>query len=355
MERWVRGGDRPLGAIDIVLAILLVGVLICLHELGHFVVAKLMNVRVKAFSIGFGPALWKVRRGETTYQLSAIPFGGYVMFDDALPGGPAADPRAFEAQSTGRRALIAVAGVATNVVVAFLVLLALYGGFGMPRVQLQVAGVQAGSPAAAAGLRKGDVLLQVGGVSMTTQPSRVTSIVAAHDKRPLSLEYSRGGTVRDITVVPRPLGGVVRIGVYLQSALGYGGGGIGERVSAAFSGTGRVLTLLVSGLGQLVTGKVPASQLGGPVRIVTETSQVAASGLPALLYWLAILSANLAVLNAVPFPGLDGGRLAFLLGETLARGRRNVRVEQAINFIGLVVLMLFIGALTVQDISRLHP
>lgn len=346
-----------MGAADIVLAIVLVGVLIFLHEAGHFTVAKAMGVRVKAFSIGFGPALVRVKKGETAYQLSAVPFGGYVMFDEASPDGPAAsDPRAFESQSPGRRALIAAAGVATNVILAFLVLLALYGLYGLPRTHLMVAGVERRSPAATAGLRKGDVLLKVGGVSMTTQPQRVTSVVESHNDRPLAVVYSRAGRVRETTIVPHRLGGVVRMGVYLQSTFGYGGsGGIGARLRAAWNGTGQVLTLLVTGLGQLVTGRVPASQLGGPVRIVTETSQVAAAGVPALLYWLAILSANLAVLNAVPFPGLDGGRLAFLLGEVLARGRRNVRVEQAINFIGLVVLMLFIGALTVQDISRLHP
>jgi regulator of sigma E protease len=346
------------GALDVLLAIVLVGVLIFLHEAGHFVVAKAMGVRVKAFSIGFGPALASVRRGETRYQLSLVPFGGYVMFDEPDPAVTAPDPRSFEAQSAGRRALIAVAGVATNLVVAFAVLLALYGLYGLPRLQLQVAAVVAHSPAAAAGLRRGDVLVQVGGVSMAQDPSAITSIVAAHDERPLVVVYRRGNALGRAVVVPRPSAGAghpVRIGVYLQEAFGYGGGSAGARLGAAWSGTGQVLTLLVGGLGQLVSGRVPASQLGGPVRIVSETSQVAATGVPALLYWLAILSANLAVLNAVPFPGLDGGRLAFLLGEVLARGRRNIRLEQAINFIGLVVLMLFIGALTVQDIARLRP
>ena len=346
-----------MSAADIVLAIVLVGVLIFLHEAGHFVVAKVMGVRVKAFSIGFGPALLRLRRGETSYQLSAVPFGGYVMFDEATPDGHGLDACAFEAQSPGRRALIAVAGVATNVVLAFVVLLALYGFYGLPSVQMRVVSVNAHSPAAAAGLRRGDVLVDVGGVSMATNPSRITSIVAAHDERPLAVVYRRRGALRHTTVVPRPVpGGAVRIGVYLQEVAGYAGqGSVGARLGAAWSTTGRMLTLLVGGLVQLVTGRVPASQLGGPVRIVTETSQVAASGASALLYWLALLSANLAVLNAVPFPGLDGGRLAFLLGEVLARGRRNVGLEQAINFIGLALLMLFIGALTVQDIASLHP
>ncbi len=346
-----------MSAVDILLAIVLVGVLIFLHEAGHFVAAKVMNVRVKAFSIGFGPALVRVRRGETTYQLSAIPFGGYVMFDDATPDGQGRDSRSFEAQSTGRRALIAVAGVATNVVLAFVVLLGLYGLYGLPSTQMRVVSVIAKSPAAAAGLRSGDVLLDVGGVSMATAPGRVTKIIGAHDERPLEVVYRRGNAVDRTTVVPRPsTGGAVRIGVYLEEVSGYlGQGSALGRVGAAVTSTGQMLTLLVGGLVQLVTGRVPASDLGGPVRIVTETSQIAESGITALLYWLALLSANLAVLNAVPFPGLDGGRLAFLLGEWLARGRRNVGLEQAINFIGLALLMLFIGALTVQDIASLHP
>jgi regulator of sigma E protease len=344
-------------AADIVLAIVLVGVLIFLHEAGHFAVAKAMDVRVKAFSVGFGPPIVRVRRGETSYQLSAVPFGGYVMFDDATPDGRGADARAFEAQSPGRRALIAVAGVATNVVLAFVVLLALYGFYGLPSVQMRVVAVAAHSPAAAAGIRSGDVLVNVGGVSMSQNPGEITSIVAGHDHRPLKVVYRRHGALARTTVVPAPMkGGAVRIGVYLQEVSGYAGqGGALSRIGAAWSTTGRMLTLLVGGLAQLVSGRVPASQLGGPVRIVTETSQVAASGASQLLYWLALLSANLAVLNAVPFPGLDGGRLAFLLGEVLARGRRNIGLEQAINFIGLALLMLFIGALTVQDIASLHP
>jgi len=346
-----------MGLADIVLAIFVVGVLIFLHEAGHFTVAKALGVRVKAFSIGFGPALVKVRRDETTYQVSAIPFGGYVMFDEASPDEPP-DPRSFEAQSTGRRALIAVAGVATNLFVAFVVLLALYGLYGVPRFQMQVVSVVKSSPAAAAGLRAGDVLLRVGGTAMATPAgaSRLTRVVTGHDDRPLTVVYRRAGHTRTTRVVPRPTQGSVRIGVYLQEGYGYlGTGSLGARLGAAWQGTGRVITLLLGGLVQLVTGRVPTSQLGGPVKIVTETSQVAAAGMTALLYWIALLSANLAVLNAVPFPGLDGGRLAFLLGEVLSRGRRNVRVEQAINFIGLVVLMLIIGALTVQDIASLHP
>jgi regulator of sigma E protease len=347
-----------MGAADLLVAVIAVGILIFLHEAGHFAVAKALGVRVKAFSIGFGPALVRVRRGETAYQLSLVPFGGYVMFDDAQPLSPAADPRSFEAQSAGRRALIAVAGVAANLVVALGVLVALYGAYGLPTVQVRVASVVAHGPASAAGLRPGDVLVRVGGVAVSRDPAAIPAVVAAHADRPLAVVFRRGGALRRTEVVPRPQapGRPARMGVYLQESLGYSGAGPWwARLGAAWRSAGGMLTLLLGGLGQLFTGQVAPSQLGGPVRIVAETSQVAASGAPALLYWLALLSANLAVLNAIPFPGLDGGRLAFLLGEVLARGRRNVRVEQAINLIGLVVLMLFIGALTVQDIARLHP
>lgn len=341
-----------------ILAIVLVGVLIFLHEAGHFTVAKAMNVRVKAFSIGFGPALFKVRRGETIYQVCLVPFGGYVMFDDADPDGTAQlDPRAFEAQSTGRRALIAVAGVLANVVVALCVLLALYGFYGLPRMQVTVTGTVPSSPAAVAGLRKGDQILSVAGLPMSTDAAQVTGIIARHDLKPITVVIRRQGRTFPIRLIPRPIDGSPKIGVYLAERQIYvtRGASMTARLGQAFSSTWQVLTVLVAGFVKLVTGQVPTSQMGGPVRIVSMTSEIAATGLASLLYWLALLSANLAVLNVVPFPGLDGGRLAFLLGEFLARGRRNIRVEQTINFIGLVVLMLFIGVLTVQDIVSLHP
>lgn len=342
---------------DVILAIVLVGVLIFLHEAGHFTVAKAMNVRVKAFSVGFGPALFKIRRGETVYQISLIPFGGYVMFDDADPDGNYLDSRAFEAQSTGRRALIAAAGVVSNVIVAFGVLMALYGFYGLPRTQVTVTGTVAASPAAAAGLRKGDQLVSLAGVPMSRDAAQLTQIIARHDLRPLSVIILRKGRTLRLRLTPRPIGGTPKIGVYLAERQVYvtRGASAPSRVAQAFSSTWQFLTVLVAGFVKLITGQVPTSEMGGPVRIVSMTSQIAATGLASLLYWLALLSANLAVLNVVPFPGLDGGRLAFLLGEALSRGRRNLRVEQAINFIGLVVLMLFIGVLTVQDIVSLHP
>jgi regulator of sigma E protease len=339
----------------LLLAIVSVGFLVWVHELGHFVVAKRMGVRVRAFSVGFGPPLLRVVRGETTYQLGAVPFGGFVQFDEAEPDGPPRDPRSFEAQTPGRRALIAVAGVATNILVAFLVLVALYGGYGLPG--LEVVAVAAHSPAAQAGVRAGDVLWRLDGVNVAQTPGRIPQLVSAFRDRPLPVTLWRQGHTLTVRVVPRAMDGVVRMGVYLgpsQVFLGQGIG-LGPRLAQAVRATGEDLGLLASGLVRLVTGQVPASQLGGPVRIVSMTSQVEAMGVPSALAWLALLSANLAVLNAVPFPGLDGGRLAFLLGEVLLRGRRNVRVEQAIHFIGLFLLMLFVGALTVQDLSRLHP
>lgn len=340
-----------------ILAILLVGVLIFLHEAGHFAVSKAMNVRVKAFSVGFGPALFKIRRGETVYQVSLIPFGGYVMFDDADPDGNVLDSRAFEAQSVGRRALIAAAGVVANIVVAVAVLLALYGFYGLPRMQVTVTGTVPSSPAAVAGLRKGDQLVAVAGVPMSTDASQVTEIIARHDLKPITVTILRSGRTLRLRLIPRPIDGSPKIGVYLAERQIYATAGASgpARIGQAFASTWQFLTVLVAGFIKLITGQVPTSEMGGPVRIVSMTSQIAATGLASLLYWLALLSANLAVLNVVPFPGLDGGRLAFLLGEALSRGRRNLRVEQAINFIGLVVLMLFIGVLTVQDIVSLHP
>jgi regulator of sigma E protease len=192
---------------------------------------------------------------------------------------------------------------------------------------------------------------------MSTDASQVTGIIARHDLKPITVVIRRQGRTFPIRLIPRPIDGSPKIGVYLAERQIYvtRGASMTARLGQAFSSTWQVLTVLVAGFVKLVTGQVPTSQMGGPVRIVSMTSEIAATGLASLLYWLALLSANLAVLNVIPFPGLDGGRLAFLLGEFLARGRRNIRVEQTINFIGLVVLMLFIGVLTVQDIVSLHP
>lgn len=334
---------------DIVLAVVLVGLLILLHELGHFVTAKAAGVRVKAFSVGFGPPIVKVVRGETAYQVGLLPFGGYVMFDEAI-----ADHRSFEAQSAARRAMIAVAGVAANLVVVVLTLIILFEAYGLPTPRPVIARVLAGSPAATAGIRPGDQLISVGNVRVAASPHRVGEVVAAHDHEPITVALGRGGRTRYVTVVPRTIDGAVRIGIVFGSTLIYSGRGVGvgARLLAGFRGTGNLIGLLVGQIASLVTGRTSTANLGGPVKVVEVTSQVAQSGVPSLLYWLALLSANLAVLNAVPFPGLDGGRLAFLFVEWLSRGRRSVHIEQMVNLIGLAVLMIFIGALTLHDLAH---
>jgi regulator of sigma E protease len=350
--------------ITILLFILILGVLVVIHELGHFFAARLARVRVLEFGVGFPPRAKVLRsKGETLYTLNWLPIGGFVKLEGE-DGTDADDPRSFASQRYMTKMLILIAGVAMNVLLAFAIFtgIALYSD---PVIGVQVGGVQAGSPAAAAGIEVGDTIVSVNGASFPAF-DRVTPIdgLRAHAGQTVTLGVkSADGTVEQVQATLRqpseidaqhgPLG-IESKQLALPESLHYS---LGEAIQVGAQRTVDALGLVVGGLGTLVESIInrptEAPPVQGPVGIATQIGDIFWQLGPLFtLYVAGVLSANLAVVNILPFPPLDGGRMLMITLKRFLGARMTVRAEQLTYMVGFVFLFAFLIWITTFDVAR---
>ncbi len=351
--------------ITIILFVLILGGLVVIHEVGHFVAARLAKVRVLEFGIGFPPRAKVMRsKGETLYTLNWLPIGGFVKLEGE-DGNDADDPRSFASQRYPTKMLILVAGVAMNVVLAFAIFtgIALYGD---PTIGFRVGEVQAGSPAAAAGLHSGDVVASLNGDYYGAFSG--TSLLAdlrQHAGQTVTIGIEQpGGTYHEVTTTLRSQGeidaghGALGIeGVRATTTTTRLHYGIVEAIQIGAQRTVDALGLIVGGLGQLVESVInrptEAPPVQGPVGIATQIGDVFWQLGPIItLYVAGILSANLAVVNILPFPPLDGGRMLMITLKRFLGPRMSLRAEQLTYMVGFVFLFAFIIWITGFDIIR---
>jgi regulator of sigma E protease len=343
-------------------AILMLGGLIFIHELGHFLAAKRMGMPVEIFSMGFGPRLLGFKWKETDVRLSALPLGGYVKLSGYNPEEPdAEDPHGFLKQPTWKRMLFYSGGVLANVLTTFVIFFVLgVQGSRYKPTALQVSTIEKGYPADAAGLQVGDTLKRVGDLSLPETPwNDVVNYIRANPDKPLSIELERQGQSMRLAPVPRSEEGIGRLGLAAEPAgyfrenrsLRLGDFGTGLRVGAEQSWG--MASDVLKGFGRLVTGRASIKQMGGPITIGRVASRAAQAGWISFLYFTAFISMNLAILNALPIPFLDGGHMAILTFERIRRKDLSIRLKERILTVGfffLVSLMVFVIAL---DIWRL--
>jgi regulator of sigma E protease len=343
------------------------GVLVFVHELGHFLTAKRLDVKVLRFSIGFGPVIWRRQRGETEYALSAVPLGGYVKMlgedaDGDAPVSEADRPRAFSAQAPHRRAAIIFAGPATNFVFAFLVyaVINLVMGAAVPSQEPRLGGVQPGMPAEHAGLRTNDLIRAIDGQAIASW-DELSKTVRGSGGKTLHLSIDRGGENVEIDVTPEE-GDLPNIDgtpgehthlIGITPSTEWEHVGPLEGIYYAAGETALKAKLVLSGLLSMVTGRVSLKQLGGPIAIAQAAGQQARNGVWTYVLMLAFLSINLGVLNLMPVPALDGGHLALIsiegvLGRPLKP--RALELAQQVGVLLLVSLMVFVFY---NDIHRL--
>ena len=349
-------------------ALAILALLIVVHEAGHFLAATWQGIRVSGFSVGFGPALLARQRRGVTYALRAIPLGGYVSFpdDEEDSGVPSDDPDLLRNRPLPQRALVIAAGVLANLLLAYLVLVGQSVVLGIPdgfsaRAGVLVSGVQAGQAAAVAGLQPGDRILAVDGERLGGGQPAVGALVERIRSAPsqtLDLQAERSGSPVTLTLTPSDLGGIGRIGAQLQPdglETYRAPRGPLEPFRQATHDFTALTRRTIAGFGALVThfGET-ASQVSGPVKIVEMGASLASQGGSGLFLFTALISINLAVLNALPLPMLDGGQFCLLLLEGLRGRPLPERYQAAFLQSGFVFLMGLSLMLIVKDTSQLQ-
>ncbi|CAG35890.1 RIP metalloprotease RseP [Desulfotalea psychrophila] len=348
--------------------ILVLGALIFVHELGHFLLAKFFGVRVLKFSLGFGPRLCGKTIGETEYVLSAFPLGGFVKMlgenpdEEELTG--VEKERAFSYKPTYQRFLIVLAGPLFNFIFPVLIFSSLFFFQGIPVSQdtTRIGQVNEGSPAAQAGMLADDIIVDINGVETTSWQS-VLNGVKDSGGVPLKVLVLRGDKEVSLAIVPQRdevkdvFGQAVEerymIGVMKAEALSYEETGLFAAIWRGLQQTWFYIYLTGLGIIKLIQQVVPASEMGGPILIAQMAGEQMRAGWINLLYFTSLLSVNLGILNLLPIPVLDGGHLMFLTLEGIRKkplGEKAQIIAQQIGLGLLATLMLFVFY---NDIMRL--
>lgn len=338
----------------IIATVIVLGILVFVHELGHFLLAKKLGVAVLKFSLGFGPKLIGKKIGETEYQIAAFPLGGFVkpLGEDPSEQIKEEDrPRSLWAQPIWKRSLIIGAGPVFN----FFLAAVLFSGinlFGIPYYPAKIGEVSSGLPAEMAGLKKGDVVLSVNGEKVTKWDD-LSKIIRNSKGKDLLLEVKRDGEVLEIKVTPKPstqkdLFGeeipVFVIGITPFDEIIVEKVGPFVALGKGLSQTWFGIKLTVVSIVKLIQRVIPAKTIGGPILIAQLAGEQAKRGLVSLILFMAILSINLGVINLFPIPILDGGHFLFLGLEAILRRPLSIKkmeIAQQIGLIFIILLMLF--------------
>lgn len=371
--------------ITILIFLAVLSILVFVHELGHFVVAKRSGMKVHEFGFGFPPRLfgiqkvngkWKIVWGhkdtetdDTVYSVNWIPLGGFVKIMGEDNDDGQVDERSFGNKPFWRRFFTLAAGVIMNFILAGL-LLAVGYGVGLPVAvqsldqvpngatfterQVAIIDVAKESPAEKAGIMSSDIVESVDAQKFETVEA-LQEYVKTNKGKEMSFEVKRVNETKTFkvqsTAEPKEGEGVVGVGLALYGKIQFGPlAAIGQGFQTAYS----QLVAIGTGLYNLFASGDGLESLGGPVKIAQITGQVADMGIIPLLQFAAFLSLNLALLNALPLPALDGGRILFLLIEKVRGKKNNAKIEQYANAIGFIALLLLMIAITAKDVSQLE-
>jgi regulator of sigma E protease len=347
---------------SIIAAVVGLGVLIIFHEFGHFLLAKLSGVGVLTFSVGFGPKLWVKKKGETEYALSAFPLGGYVKMvgEDPEEEVKAVDlERSFAHKSLLKRIAIVAAGPGFNLLLAVFLLMVVFLFYGVPVLSNFVGAVEPESPAAQAGIQKGDRIVAVDSQAITAWDD-LSNGIKQSGGQPLNLRVQRNGEEMAMTVQPRKrevknIFGELKedwmIGIGSQVSIEKGDPGLA--VSRAFVQTYEYSKLTLIGLYKMITREVSPRNLGGPILIAQMAGQQPQEGIGSFLAFLAVLSINLGVLNLLPVPVLDGGHLFFFAVEAIIGRPVSLKYREKAQQVGIFLLLLLMIFAFANDIFRL--
>ncbi len=333
--------------VTIVAWIVVFGVLVAVHELGHFFVAKTFGMRVDEYSLGFGPTLWHHRWGDTQYSLRVVPLGGYVRLA-GMDGKKSDDPDEYPNRPLWQRFLVIFAGPVMNLVLAFVLITLALGPVGQPVATTTIQHLIAHYPAHAQGLHAGDRILSIDGKAISNG-NAISTLVGRHAHQAIRLVVARGHRHLAFTIHPRYDKSLKQYLIGIELATRTVRLGPLAAVKQGLLWTVRLTGALFVALYQLVTGH-HGFDVMGPVGIAVKVGQAARAGWYYLFYLGALLSANLALFNILPVPVLDGSRL-FLLGvEGVRRRAMDPEREGMIHVVGMAFLLLFIIFVTYHDL-----
>ncbi|HSQ83221.1 MAG TPA: RIP metalloprotease RseP [Desulfobacterales bacterium] len=350
-------------SVSIFSLIIVLGVLIFFHELGHFLVARLLGVGVEKFSLGFGPKLIGKKIGITEYQISAIPLGGYVKMVGESPDSeldPSEIPISFTHKHVLKRILIVAAGPFFNILLALIIFFGIFQISGLLILKPGIGNVDEGSPAYIAGLKKNDLVVSIDGVDISSWEDMANTIMASKGKT-LAISVLRGDTVLTKNVTPevkkvknlfnedveRYVIGVTASGEVFKKDLNFF-----QAVSESVNQTYQITALTIKGVVKLFQGTVSPKTLGGPIMIAQIAGQQAKEGVVNLIFFIALISINLAILNFLPIPVLDGGHLLFFFIEAVKGSPVSVKVREISQQAGIFVLILLMIYVFYNDIAR---
>jgi len=337
--------------LGIIFVIIFLSILILVHEAGHFLAAKKFGLLVEEFGFGLPPKIWSKKIGETVYSVNVLPFGGFVkIFGE--DGGDSSMERNFASLKIWQRTIIISAGVLFNFLLAWLVI-SLVFSIGVPQAVI-ITDVKVNSPAAEIRLQANDKII---GYNTTEE---FINYINKNRGKEINLKIGRNGDDLDLKVIPR----IVENTPNGEGALGIGLIGAGfpkknpiaslwEGLKTSIEMTKMIFVAIFNLIAKAIVGKASMEQVAGPVGIVKLTAQAGTLGIVYLLQLLAMISLNLAVINILPFPALDGGRLLFLAIEKIKGSPLNPKFEKMANGIGLALLILLMIAITIKDIVKL--
>lgn len=352
----------------VLIAILLLGILVTIHEWGHFIAARITGIAVQEFSVGFGPKLcgWKSRKHDTAFSIRLIPMGGYCAFygEDDAEGKTTDDPRSYSRQSVWKRMFSVLMGPGMNFVLAFVVLLLFFwiGGAQVPTAAYPyIASVEADGPAAQAGMQDGDVVTAINGENMLdgTTDTLIRAISAYQTgDAPLTLTVKRGDETFETTAVPfyDEAAGKYRLGITVGATYDTEWQPLtfGQAVSSSWSNCVYAGGVIFNALKNLVTTGVGLDQTSGPVGVISQVSQeVRRGGFDAFINLLVVISINLGIMNLLPIPGLDGSRFLFMVLEAIRRKPVPPKKEAMVHLAGYVLLFGLMIFFTFKDVMRL--
>jgi len=347
--------------LTIVSAIIVLGVLIIVHEFGHFIVARLFNVKVLKFSIGFGPKIFGIKGKETEYLISAVPLGGYVKLygeesDDEVIDEP---ERAFSKQSSIRKIGIVCAGPLFNLLFALLIFI-LFNLMGFQTLSTIIGDVKDGYPAKLAGLQKNDKIVKINEIAVKTW-EEISSIIKSNKGEPLKIIFEREGRLYYTVVTPRMekvknIFGeevdVAVIGIVSTDKLVRISYPPLQSIIRGFNQFYELTRLTLLTVYKLINRTVPVSSLGGPIMISQIAGETAKSGLSNLIAFMALLSVNLGILNLLPIPVLDGGHIILFLIEAIIKRPISSSFKEAYIKIGITIIVLLTLTVFYNDIMR---